>query len=159
MIKTLIPIEISKNLICDDYLKLSSYNNNNNWKCIGEDDNHIKIDCISFNESYKMNNINDINWKTIDNKHQYVLRPPDWLLITLKEVTNVLINDILIYGGMSISFFNWIINDTDKKNIIIIQLDDISSCTDYIIYNVKIITLECLSSSYPEHVYEIKITI
>ena len=37
------------------------------------------------------------------------------MLIKLKKFTNVLINDILIYGGMSISFSNWIINDTDKK--------------------------------------------
>ena len=59
---------------------------------------------------------------------------------------------------MSMPFCNWIINDTDK-NIIIIQLDDISSDINAIINNVKIITLECLSSSYPDHVYEIKIPI
>ena len=37
MIITLISIEISKNLIRDDYLKIKYYNNNwnnNNWKCI-----------------------------------------------------------------------------------------------------------------------------
>jgi len=39
---------ILKHLSRDNYLKLSSYNNN--WKYIGEDTNHIKIDCISFND-------------------------------------------------------------------------------------------------------------
>ena len=156
MITTLIPIEISKNLIRDNYLKYN--NNNNNWKCIDEDTNHIKIDSISFNV-HSNELAHNIDWKTIDNKHHHEQPAPDWLLIKLKEFTDILINDILIYGGMSIPFCNWILNDTDKKDIIIIQLDDIRSGIDYIIFNVKIITLECLSSSYPDHVYEIKIPI
>ena len=153
MIKTIIPIKIPKHLSRDDYLKLSSYNNN--WKCIGEDTNHIIIDCINITE--QTNELaHNIDWKIIDNNHN--LSPPDWLLIKLKELTNVLIDDILIYGGMSMPFCNWIINN-DNKNIIIIQLDDIESDINAIIYNVKIITLECLSSLYPDHVYEIKISI
>ena len=154
MIKTLIPIKIPKNLIRDDYLKLLSYNNT--WKYIDEDTNYIKIVCILFNE--QANELaHNIDWKIIDN-NLHELPPPDWLLIKLKEFTDVLINDILINGGMSIPFCNWIIND-DNKNIIIIQLNHISSDINAIIYNVKIITLECLSSLYPDHVYEIKIPI
>lgn len=154
MIKTLIPIKIPKNLIRDDYLKLSSYNNT--WKYIDKDTDYIIIDCILINE--QANELaHNIDWKIIDNNYSE-LPPPDWLLIKLKEFTDVLINDILIYGGMSIPFCNWIIND-DNKNIIIIQLNHISSDINAIIYNVKIITLECLSSLYPDHVYEIKIPI
>lgn len=158
MIKTLIPIKIPKNLIRDDYLKLSSYNNT--WKCIDEDTNHITIDCILINELNKTNDLaNDIDWKIINNNYYHELPPPNWLLIKLKELTYVLIDDILIYGGMSMPFCNWIINDINKKNLIIIQLDNINSNINTIIYNVKIITLECLSSLYPDYVYEIKILI
>jgi len=61
---------------------------------------------------------------------------------------------------MSIPFCNWVINN-NNNNIIIIQLDNINinSDSDAIIYNVKIITLECLSSVYPDPVYKIKIPI
>ena len=41
-------LEISKNLIRDDYLKLLYYYNT--WKYINEDENYIKIDCIFINE-------------------------------------------------------------------------------------------------------------
>ena len=92
MIKTLIPIKIPKNLIRDDYLKLLSYNNT--WKYIDEDTNYIKIVCILFNE--QANELaHNIDWKIIDN-NLHELPPPDWLLIKLKEFTDVLINDILI---------------------------------------------------------------
>ena len=153
MIKTIIPIKIPKNLIRDDYKKLSAYNNT--WKCIDEDTNYIIIDCISINKTNTLDCV--IDWKIIDN-NEHALPPPDWLLIKLKELSSLLIEDLLIYGGMSIPFCNWVIND-NNNDIIIIQLDNIKSDGTVIIYNVKIITLECLSSSYPDHVYEIKICI
>ena len=114
MIKTLIPIKLPRNTIRDDYVKLSSYNNT--WKCIDKNINHITIVCISINET----NVSSwgIDWKIIDN-NQHDLPPPNWLLLKLDELSNVLITDLLIYGGMSIPFFNWIIND--NNNIIIIQ--------------------------------------
>ena len=154
MIKTLIPIKIPQILIRDDYIKLSSYNINT-WKCIDKNTNHITIDCITINETNELDH--DIDWKIIDN-NQHELPPPNWLLLKLDELSNVLITDLLIYGGMDIPFFSWVIND-NNNNIIIIQSDNIKSDGKVIIYNVKIITLECLSSSYPDHVYEIKICI
>jgi hypothetical protein len=108
MIKILIPIKIPKNLIHDDYLKYSSYNNT--WKYIDEDTNYITIDCILINEQDNKL-VHNIDWKIIDN-NQHELPPPDWLLIKLKEFTDVLINDLLIYGGMLIPFCNWVIMNT-----------------------------------------------
>lgn len=48
MITTNVSIKIPKNFIRDDYLEHSS--NNDDWKIIYEDTNHIKIMCKSFSE-------------------------------------------------------------------------------------------------------------
>lgn len=152
MIKTLLPIKIPKKSIRDDYLK--SLSCDDNWKYISEDTTHITIDCV-FIDDQNNKLVHDIDWKIIDDNN-YQLPPPFWLLIKLKELSN-LIFELLINDVISIPFCNWIINDDYNKNLIIIKLNNIGSWYDIIIYNVTIITLECLSSSYPDHVYEIKI--
>ena len=160
MITTIIPIKISKNIIRDDYLKCSS--NNDNWKIIYQDTNHIKIECKPFPETIDKadEEYNIIDWKIImkDDNNSYLLLPPKWLLVKLKEFSDILINDILIYGGVIYPFCQWVINENDN-NLIIIQLDHINSNNNKIKYYIKIITMVCNHSIYPNRNYHIEISI
>ena len=142
MITTNVSIKIPKNFIRDDYLEHSS--NNDDWKIIYEDTNHIKIMCKSFSEIIDKE-YNNVDWKVINNSELGSLPPPKWLLIKLKEFSDILINDILIYGALSLPFWQWVINENDN-NIIIIQLDHINTDIDTIKYNIRIITMKYINN-------------
>ena len=157
MITTLVPIKIPKNLIRDDAIKKQSFGN---WKVIIQDEYHITIRSYDINEIKE--NPQNVDWNVIsndDNKHLALLFPPNWLLVKLKEITEILIYDVLMYGHMSIPFCHWVVNDNNNKDIIIVKLDNIKSNCDVIHYDVQIITMECLSSVYPDQNYQIKVSI
>ena len=97
MITTIIPIKIPEKLTSNVQIKNFS---NNNWNLVYNDDHYI-FDKKNIDKNTKLlqNVENHIIWAA---NNDSCLPPPNWLLALLKEFTDILINDLLLYGPMSI---------------------------------------------------------